>query len=636
MKKLGFIVSVIISLITLNFAGCSHDNEVEPERTYDVSGVVLPKAIDCKIGQEIQIKVVAERGPAAGDKIVFASAAGTEYLCEIVSTTKNSFSFVVPEGFVTGYYSVSIVHDQLKLKVGDVQINISNEIEVDPTENANIYGVVECGGEGIPGVVVSDGYQVVVTDNDGVYNMVSEKKHGYVFISVPSGYEVPSNGLLPAFHQNLTKSVKERERADFSLSKSLDQTNHTMLVFGDIHLANRTNDRKQFMDFTADVNKYLAENQGKPVYGLTLGDMSWDLYWISNSYDLNNYLLDMAAVKNLKVFHTIGNHDHEMGAAGDFDTVVKYKKIIGPTYYSFNIGKVHYVVLDDIECTNDGTNNRSYNDKIVNEEIEWLKKDLEYVDKSTPVVVAMHAPMYKDDFRIIQNGILLRNALSGHEVYFLTGHTHVVRNIEKKNDNIFELNSGAVCATWWWTGNETPGIHLCQDGAPGGYRVFTASETDFSWYYKTTDKPADYQFRTYDRNQIELTPYQYVPSANQEYQSKFIELANEYSSKSDKNYVYINVWDYDPAWIVTVTENGKELPVKNVSKKDPLHIISYPAKRWNKNKGVTFETESASHFFEVQASSPTSTLEITVTDRFGKTYKETMSRPKEFTVDNYK
>lgn len=67
---------------------------------------------------------------------------------------------------------------------------------------------------------------------------------------------------------------------------------------------------------------------------------------------------------------------------------------------------------------------------------------------------------------------------------------------------------------------------------------------------------------------------------------------------------------------------------------DPLHILSYDAPRikaGGKDK-VTFPTERTAHLFRVKASSPTSTLNISVTDRFGNVYKETMTRPKAFSV----
>ena len=70
--------------------------------------------------------------------------------------------------------------------------------------------------------------------------------------------------------------------------------------------------------------------------------------------------------------------------------------------------------------------------------------------------------------------------------------------------------------------------------------------------------------------------------------------------------------------------------------RDPLHIISYMVPRLNANNGTTFETCLTYHMFRVKASSPTTTLEIKVTDRFGNVSTETMTRPKDFTTDNYK
>lgn len=47
------------------------------------------------------------------------------------------------------------------------------------------------------------------------------------------------------------------------------------------------------------------------------------------------------------MYHAIGNHDHCHKYENDYEAEAEYRKYFGPTYYSFNIGKVHYVVLDD-------------------------------------------------------------------------------------------------------------------------------------------------------------------------------------------------------------------------------------------------------------------------------------------------
>jgi hypothetical protein len=99
------------------------------------------------------------------------------------------------------------------------------------------------------------------------------------------------------------------------------------------------------------------------------------------------------------------------------------------------------------------------------------------------------------------------------------------------------------------------------------------------------------------------------------------------------NEVLINIWGYDPGWTVEVKEGGTSLPVKRVSALDPLHIISYEAKRLNAGAVPTssFVTNSTSHMFKVTATTAAATLTISVTDRFGNVYTETMTRPKEFT-----
>ena len=68
---------------------------------------------------------------------------------------------------------------------------------------------------------------------------------------------------------------------------------------------------------------------------------------------------------------------------------------------------------------------------------------------------------------------------------------------------------------------------------------------------------------------------------------------------------------------------------------DPLHIISYIAKRFDQNSEPSFSPITSGHMFKYKAASATSNLEIKVTDRFGNVYTETMARPKTFDTDTY-
>jgi len=331
-----------------------------------------------------------------------------------------------------------------------------------------------------------------------------------------------------------------------------------------------------------------------------------------------------------------------MNNAGDFYTVSLYKNVLAPTYYSFNIGNVHYVVMDDILCTNDGSgvDSRTYDKSFTTDQLEWLKKDLEFVDKSKVLVLAMHAQMYNDSGTIaIENGSEIEEIVSGYETHVMSAHTHVIYNNDKTaTKGIYHHNSGAICATWWWTGYYTPGLSLCKDGSPGGYYIYSMNENTVKWRFKPIGKSADHAFRTYDRNEIMLTAATYAPDASTSNAAAFETSASDWVEANNENYVYFNIYDYDPSWTIEVKENGKVLEYESVSVKDPLHIVAYEAMRYNANSKPTSDfcaKKISTHIFRVKASSATSTLEFKITDRFGVQSKETMLRPKAFSIDAY-
>lgn len=517
-------------------------------------------------------------------------------------------------------------------------------VPIPDKEGATVKGRVYAKGRGVANVVVSDGVEVTSTDENGVYYLASSKKQGYVFISIPANYEVNSVGNLPQFFKYLQASREEVEVVDFELTP-VRNDNHSVIVMTDFHLADRTDDLSQYSLFVKDVNGSIQElrEQGKKVYGLTLGDLSWDNYWYSRSFALPEYVLQMNKL-NTTVFNTIGNHDNDPYIAGDWDSGAAYRKYIGPTYYSFNIGKIHYVVLDNVEYLNKGgklgkIGERNYKARVLEEQMEWLKKDLETVyDKSTPIVLAMHvqlnnAPKVDQSAtqRLDNASELLTVLAPFKKVQVLTGHTHVNYTVEN-TPNLMEHNIAAVCATWWWTGkNGYTGNHISQDGSPGGYMVWNMSERNIDWYYKGIDKARDYQFRAYDLNKVKITAAKFAPNSTD---AKLKNYTNGYEVANNKNEVLINVWGYDPQWKVNVTENGVPLKVTRVQTYDPLHIVSYAAMRLQDNATPSkgFVTSRSAHFFKATASTASSTLDIKVTDRFGNVYKESMVRPKEFST----
>ena len=648
---------LLLALIAVSqlFACGGSDDEKAPADNFDVQFTV-PGSVDVTEGGECTFAVSGGgKSPLTTDTFILESDAGISYVCPIVNTSSDSFTVRLADGCETGYYKVFVKRDARKKSFGRIYINIVEDIDFKPDAGTTVYGIVSSAGVGVENVVVSDGAEVTVTNEKGIYQLKSAKKWGYVFISVPSGYEVPSVGVLPQFHRALKNSADVVERADFKLEKVDGQDSYKIFMLGDMHLANRTGDLGQFAQFTSDLTDYMTRHKGEKMYALTLGDMTWDLYWYSNSYYFPQYLNTInSQIKNLQIFHTMGNHDNDFQTRSDYDAAVKYVDQICPTYYSFNIGKVHYVVMDDIDCSSyDGTESRNYVKSLSAEQLDWLAKDLSHVAKTTPVVVAMHAQVFyptTSGFKIDHDPVntqRLFDILDGYTVRFVTGHTHKLFNVTPDapivdGHNFREYNSGSVCASWWWSGNLTPGIHIGTDGTPGGYGIWDVTGTDFQCLYKSTGWPEEYQFRSYDLNNVHfsMADVPLMPSdISASVKNAYMQYVNAYPQNND-NEVLINIWNWNSDWTLSVVdENRKTLPYTEVWAYDPLHIAALSVKRFN-NAGLkstpSFITDKFTHFFKVKADDADTDLVITVKDEFGNEWTENMQRPKAFSTDAYR
>lgn len=648
---------LLLALIAVSqlFACGGSDDEKTPADNFDVQFTV-PGSVDVTEGGECTFAVSGGgKSPLTTDTFILESDAGISYVCPIVNTSSDSFTVRLADGCETGYYKVFVKRDARKKSFGRIYINIVEDIDFKPDAGTTVYGIVSSAGVGVENVVVSDGAEVTVTNEKGIYQLKSAKKWGYVFISVPSGYEVPSVGVLPQFHRALKNSADVVERADFKLEKVDGQDSYKIFMLGDMHLANRTGDLGQFAQFTSDLTDYMTRHKGEKMYALTLGDMTWDLYWYSSSYYFPQYLNTVnSQIKNLQIFHTMGNHDNDFQTRSDYDAAVKYVDQICPTYYSFNIGKVHYVVMDDIDCSSyDGSTSRNYVKSLSAEQLDWLAKDLSYVAKTTPVVVAMHAQVFyptTSGFKIDHdpvNTLRLFDILDGYTVRFVTGHTHKLFNVTPDapivdGHNFREYNSGSVCASWWWSGNLTPGIHIGTDGTPGGYGIWDVTGTDFQCLYKSTGWPEEYQFRSYDLNNVHfsMADVPLMPSdISASVKNAYMQYVNAYPQNND-NEVLINIWNWNSDWTLSVVdENRKTLPYTEVWAYDPLHIAALSVKRFN-NAGLkstpSFITDKFTHFFKVKADDADTDLVITVKDEFGNEWTENMQRPKAFSTDAYR
>ena len=604
-------------------------------------------------GENLEIPIQGEwnlfyKGFKAGDKITITLVHDATVTFTLTCTKADDESgafFTIPTKFIGGNCKV-VAEAGGRTTNGTCFVNMVDNGEVVKKSGYTTYGrVVDYDGNPVSGVTVSDGALVTKTDANGCYYLRSEKKSLFVFISTPKNYKVAVDRAVPQFFHRF-KSTKSStyEMHNFVLAPE-ENTKHRVLVWSDTHLANRTDDKNQFKkyfkpDIEAEITK--AKSEGVKLYAIGLGDLAWDEFWYKNDYSLKNYRADIADF-DLAIFSSPGNHDNDPTIADDFLAAAGFRDNLNPLYYSFNIGDIHYIMMDNTLFKNTGGNNvQDYTEGFTDDQMKWLKGDLANVPKGATIIFGLHIPWTN---RAQSSGKFTyampaaqRNEvealLSDFNVHFISGHTHTnYTNI--MNSKLMEHNIAGVCGTWWWTGYYSKNkCRLNGDGSPSGYKVFDINNSEVTWRYKVMSRDEKYQFRAYDLRNCLITRDLYCPAKNNKNVSDefFSEYANGYdkaANTTNTKKILINVFDYDDDWKVEVTENGAKLSVNRIDGKDPLHTIHFNMARMNSNStSMTFPTGGTAHLFEASTSQTTSSVVIKVTDRFGRVYEETMTRPR--------
>lgn len=535
-----------------------------------------------------------------------------------------------------------------------------SSLPIKPDKGVTVAGTVECDGKPIKDVVVSDGYEVTRTDKYGAYYLKSQKRNPQLFISTPSGYEAWRDDVVPQFWADFTKSPAEFERLDFRLKK-VDQNRHAMIAITDVHLANQRNDVATFTGPCVDRIREEVKTlnaEGMPVYTIHLGDGAWDNYWYALDFDIADFRNTFnKADYPTPLFNIMGNHDNDgatpNGPDTDRDSARPYMKVFGPRYYSFNVGGIHYIVLDNIEYKNEPTKHekapgiwgsRNYNEKLTPEQLDWLRKDLEGISHDTPLVIAMHCPMLKWKGgmgpevlpRMEKESVdaLLEIVEPFDEVHSISGHSHrqVITRLPGKKIRA-DHNIAGTSGAWWWTA-AFGGKNLCPEGNPTGFEVFLADGKDLKWCHLTYEYEPGRQFWAWDMNRV--ADY-FKNSAEFQVFNKYFPKWSDFSEVPE-NSVWIDLWAWDPEGKLKVTENGKELPVEMFIGENPMYNGTYPIQRtvWLNQYSSSWEKPKKTRLFRVQTSAPDTPVEISWTDPFGVEYTQTLTRPTPFGLKDFK
>ncbi len=472
------------------------------------------------------------------------------------------------------------------------------------SNGVNIFGrVVDRKGSPIEGVVVSDGSQSVQTDVNGEYAMKSNMSEvRFVMISVPAKYEIPLRNARPQFFRRVPRHINAA-RADFELTERRNPSdNFVVAMIGDPQTNGLFSDKaiERFRDVVMPDLAAYVEDSSQEVYAIALGDI---VYNRMTAYDDYIDVIDKAPIPMISV---IGNHDFDQRNLFETKLGTPYfESYIAPQNYSFNIGKIHFVVVNDI-LYNRTADKQKYKTGLEGYTLKWLENDLKHVSKETTIVICSHAPLMKDaagkygekNVNYKKYSALLAEYKN---VYAWAGHTHRNYSYDYATapEKYASLQNVKSIIAGRCNGQITLNRELNTCGTPNGYMIAEVNGDTMEWYYKTVGHGRNHQIRSYS------------------------------PAQTNTEYVKANIWNYSPdTWSKPEWwENGVKVADMELTKgeHDPAYLKIYAEhqeeklNKWARNYSKPSKTPN---LFRVKPSEGVRSGEIRVTDQFGVTYTQ--------------
>ena len=423
-----------------------------------------------------------------------------------------------------------------------------------------ITGTVTCGDKGVAGVVVSDGVNVTKTDATGAYALPTKVKDPhcqFVHISIPSGYEVERIGNAPQFYKRVDPKAK-KQSFDFKLTK-VDQSVYSVLTIADSHVCGGVNnrghkdDRQKYCSVLVPALRERAAQCEGRVYMLSLGDMTQTASrpgWKGRTvgYSMKDYMEDTQV--DFPVFNVIGNHDHNHAPKGEIfndETVYQsradFNRDLGPEYYSFTLGREHYVVLDNsfiLTKDSGGTTKedavKGYQIRLCDYQNEWLKKDIAALDPSKidRIVVAAHCGIFGYNSKLyMMYAEEFLKTFAGYEVVCLVGHHHAEHIVRKKIDDrmVYQFMHSSAAGTAWYTYDNC-------EGTPATITDYTFKNGKMSRTLVPYGDNKHITYRVYDNGENKW----HYPITSRTGTKWSYELEKEAATDEDKPAILVNIW----------------------------------------------------------------------------------------------
>jgi len=299
----------------------------------------------------------------------------------------------------------------------------------------------DAGEPGVAQVSVSDGVRVTVTDTAGGYRLETAGASGPVWICVPRDHLASGP---------FWRAADGTRREDFGLLPRKQQNDFLFVQITDTHLGR--------FDLFGQFRENLHRFPVPVMFIVNTGDLVGGLDGVPPEKVQPQYYakyLEAIPAFRMPFFNIPGNHEHVAislkGSDQNHPFYGKglYRKVFGPTHYSWDWAEVHFVALDGTSVP--------YQEQLGTSQLAWLAADLKVQPADKPLVLFCH-----ESIPSLRDAKELAKILQGRCVLgAFCGHLH--ETFTTKLGNVPVYLSGALSGSWW----SGPNI----DGSPQGFRL---------------------------------------------------------------------------------------------------------------------------------------------------------------------
>lgn len=369
---------------------------------------------------------------------------------------------------------------------------------------------------GLGGVAVSNGREVTLTDDHGRWELPLDGEATTFFVIKPRGWRprLSAHHLsLGYYHHQPAGSPRQQyagiaptgplpESIDFALTPQEEGDKFSALICGDPQPRNL----REVGYLARTVVPELIGTEA--AFGVSLGDIAFD--------DLTTHepLVEAFGLIGVPWFNVLGNHDLNYDARDNRFAYESFRRVFGPTWFSFDHGPVHFIVLNNIAWTGADPNvpasKGSYEGRLGDRQLEFVAQDLQHVPKSRLVVLLMHIPLHRGFDPRPSGSTTDRQALyrliedRPHTVSF-SAHTHFLGHVFLDEQDGWRgawphhhIIAGALCGSWFRGAPDAQGVPhgLMADGTPRGFFEVQFKGHQFSMDgYRSLGQPRDYQMQ---------------------------------------------------------------------------------------------------------------------------------------------